>query len=86
MRLTRLVAAALTSGLALAGSVASAAPTTAPLGPLKVDDQAVTSVEAVHYRCWYRHGHRHCGRYVAAPVFSFYVGPRRHYRHFYRGW
>jgi hypothetical protein len=84
MRLTlHIAAAAFTAGLALAGSVASAAPAPGALGTLKADAKATSPVEAVNYRCWWRHGHRYCSRYAPAPVFSFYVGPRHHH---YRRW
>lgn len=78
-----LAAAALSAGLALAGTTASAAP--GSVGGLKADAQAASSVEAVSYGCWWRHGVRYCKRY-AAPVYSFYSGPRYYRYGHYRRW
>jgi hypothetical protein len=84
-----LAAAAVAAGLALVGTAASAAPISAPLSSLKADAQATSPVDQVSYRCWWRHGRRHCAHtYAYAPpvVYGFYAGPRHGHHRSYRRW
>jgi nitrous oxide reductase len=82
MKLT-LAAAAMSAGLALAGTAASAAP--GSVGGIKADAQTVSPVEKTSYSCWWQHGRRYCRRDV--PTFGFYIGqPRRYGYYGHRRW
>jgi hypothetical protein len=84
---TAIAAATVAAGLALVGTAVSAAPVSAPLANLKADAQATSPIENVSYRCWWRHGRRHCSyaTVYVPPVLSFYAGPRYGGGHRYYG-
>jgi hypothetical protein len=73
-KLLSLVALCCAMALAVGGFAPRASAAQLPAGLLALKTDKIGSVQEVRYRCWWRHGYRHCG-----------YGHHRGWRH-HRAW